>query len=73
MFHAKYGGVIRVSDAIDSLKAKTEADKLQIQARAPRQVYIAQQRAKIERTVYIYHFDEYIAENYNCTKIKVLY
>jgi hypothetical protein len=65
-FRVQHGGVIRVADAKDILKAKTEADKLQVETRAQRQAYIAQQKAKIKRAEYIYDSDEYLAEDDNC-------
>jgi hypothetical protein len=56
-FRVQHGGVIRVADAKDILKARTEADKLQVETRAQRQAYIAE---------YIYDSDEYLAEDDNC-------
>jgi hypothetical protein len=67
-FRVQHGGVIRVADAKDILQAKTEADKLQVETRAQRQAYIAQQKAKIKSPEYIYDSDEYLAEDDNCNK-----
>jgi hypothetical protein len=51
-FRVQHGGVIRVADAKDILKAKTKADKLQVETRAQRQAYIAEQKAKIKSAEY---------------------
>jgi hypothetical protein len=65
-FRVQHGGVIKVADAKDILKARTEADKLQVETRAQRQAYIAEQKAKIKSAEYIYDSDEYLAEDDNC-------
>ena len=72
-FKARHGDVIRVADAKDILKAKTEADKLQVETRAQRQAYIAQQRAKIKSAEYIYESDECFAKDDNCNYILITY
>ena len=51
-FKVQYRGVIRVADAKDILKAKTEADKLQVETKAQQQAYIAEQKAKIKSAEY---------------------
>jgi hypothetical protein len=65
-FRVQHGGVVRVADAKDLLKAKTKADKLQVETRAQRQAYIAKQKAKIKSAKYIYNSDEYLAKDDNC-------
>ena len=65
-FKVQHGGVIKVADVKDILKAKTEADKLQVETRAQRQAYIAEQKAKIKSAEYIYDSDEYLAGDDNC-------
>jgi hypothetical protein len=46
--------------------AKTETDKLQIETKTQRQIYIIEQRAKVKSPEYIYDSDEYLAEDDNC-------
>jgi hypothetical protein len=41
-FRVQHRGVIRFANAKDILKAKTEADKLQVETRAQRQAYTAE-------------------------------
>jgi hypothetical protein len=61
-FVAQEGGVVRIRDAKEIAKAKTEADKLRIETTAERRALIAKNKAKYLTPEYIYDSDAYLED-----------